>query len=225
MVIVTSFLHPESPIRFAERNVRAFLNKKDLGNGTLYISERTLSWQSRDDKGFKVDYEDISLHATTKDPTIYSEECVYVLLDNRLSLPGLEQASNINEDAESSSDDEEKSESNVSELLFIPETSASIMAIYEAISVCQALNPDPQDIDDDEDHLYEDANEDHLYEDADEDMEEFHETEEGDIHAGGDAAVDNLAHNLGQNNISDENYAICHNGNGDIEDEEFEDAD
>ncbi|XP_045462195.1 methylosome subunit pICln [Harmonia axyridis] len=226
MVIVTSFLHPESPIRFAERNVRAYLDKKDLGYGILYISERTLSWQSRDDKGFKIDYQDISLHATSKDPTIHTQECVYLLLDNCLSLPGLEQGTERNEEAENSSDDE-KSEANVSELLFIPETNASIMAIYEAISVCQALNPDPQDVEDeDEDHLYEDANEDHLYEDADEDMEEFHETEEGDIQAGGDAAVDNLARNLGQNNINDGNsHTHCHNGNGDIDDEEFEDAD
>lgn len=106
MVIVTSFLHPESPIRFAERNVRAYLDKKDLGYGILYISERyifsmlisfflilmtyrTLSWQSRDDKGFKIDYQDISLHATSKDPTIHTQECVYLLLDNCLSLPGI----------------------------------------------------------------------------------------------------------------------------------------
>lgn len=54
----------------------------------------------------------------------------------------------------------------------------------------KALNPDPQDVEQDEDDS--DADEDYLYEDADEYMdeyEEFHETEEGDYQAGGDAGT------------------------------------
>lgn len=40
MVIVNSFQHPESNIRCEQRNVRAILDKKDLGLGTLFVSER-----------------------------------------------------------------------------------------------------------------------------------------------------------------------------------------
>lgn len=42
MVIINSFVYPESNIRFQQRNVRVILDKKDLGLGQLYISERYL---------------------------------------------------------------------------------------------------------------------------------------------------------------------------------------
>lgn len=40
MVIITQFVHPESPVVLEQRNVRAILDQKDLGVGTLYISEK-----------------------------------------------------------------------------------------------------------------------------------------------------------------------------------------
>lgn len=40
MVVLTSFQMPETPVKYEQRNTRAVLDKKDLGLGTLYISER-----------------------------------------------------------------------------------------------------------------------------------------------------------------------------------------
>lgn len=40
MVIINSFTHPESPVRFQQRNIRVILDKKDMGVGTLFISEK-----------------------------------------------------------------------------------------------------------------------------------------------------------------------------------------
>lgn len=40
MVIINSFVYPESNILYQRRNVRAILDKNDLGIGQLFISER-----------------------------------------------------------------------------------------------------------------------------------------------------------------------------------------
>lgn len=40
MVIINSFSHPDAPVRLQQNNVRAVLDKKDLGLGTLYICDR-----------------------------------------------------------------------------------------------------------------------------------------------------------------------------------------
>lgn len=40
MVILTVFQQPESPILFEENNVKAVLDSRDLGVGSLIISER-----------------------------------------------------------------------------------------------------------------------------------------------------------------------------------------
>lgn len=40
MVISNSFRFPESNIRHEQRNIRAILDKTELGLGTLIISER-----------------------------------------------------------------------------------------------------------------------------------------------------------------------------------------
>lgn len=39
MVVWSSFQYPESPIKF-EESTRVFLDKKDYGIGTLFVSER-----------------------------------------------------------------------------------------------------------------------------------------------------------------------------------------
>ncbi|KAJ8931720.1 hypothetical protein NQ314_015338 [Rhamnusium bicolor] len=161
MVIINSFRHPESNIRYEQRNVRAILDKKDLGLGTLFISESTLGWQQKDDIGFSIGYQDISLHAISKDTNVYPRECLYIIIDSHIHMPGDSSPQNI----ESSEDSDVESEPDLSELLLVPEeNAATIPAIYEALKVCQELNPDPNDIDDEED--------DNLYVDAEDEMDE-----------------------------------------------------
>lgn len=108
MVISNSFRYPSSSIKHEQRNVRAILNKKDLGSGTLFVSERyvfslvlkvlikgfcivfsTLCWQEKDSIGFCVPYQNISLHAISKDESVYPGECVYIMLDTLLYMPGM----------------------------------------------------------------------------------------------------------------------------------------
>lgn len=40
MVVLSSFCLPESPVKQEQQNIKVFLDKKDFGAGTLYISER-----------------------------------------------------------------------------------------------------------------------------------------------------------------------------------------
>ncbi|KAK9871573.1 hypothetical protein WA026_012954 [Henosepilachna vigintioctopunctata] len=214
MVIVTSFVQPESSIRLLQHSVRAVLDKKDLGKGTLYVSERNLCWQERDELGFQIDYHSISLHATSKDPNVYPEECIYILINSHICLPGYSPIQDETDDQDS--DDE--SEPEISELILIPESPSLLSSIYEAIKICQELNPDPNDMDDDDDQIYEDA---------EENMDEYYEIESEDCRAGGDAMMDDLAHRLEDNYLHSNNIRNgTANGDGNCEDEDhFEDAD
>ncbi|KAL3275850.1 hypothetical protein HHI36_020591 [Cryptolaemus montrouzieri] len=215
MVVVSMFVEPESAIRLLQRNVRAVLNKNDLGIGTLYVSEGTLCWQEKDDVGFQIDYPSISLHAISKDASVYPEECIYVLIDARINLPG-HAPPNIVENEES----DEESEAEVSELIFVPENPSLLPGIYEAMKICQELNPDPEDVEDDDDHLYEDAME--------ENMDEYYEIEAEDLRAGGDTGVEELSHRMESNYLNSDFAHRNGSSNGDTEHEEedqFEDAD
>lgn len=75
--------------------------------------------------------------------------------------------------------DDDDSDTAVSELVLVPAENAGINLIYEAIKQCQLLNPDPDDMDEDD----EDAN---MYEDADDTLDD-----EGgvDYRAAGDAGM------------------------------------
>ncbi|KAJ8919779.1 hypothetical protein NQ315_006308 [Exocentrus adspersus] len=206
MVIVNSFRHPDSNIRHEQRNVRAVLDKKDLGLGTLFVSESALCWQQKDEIGFSISYQDISLHAISKDVNVYPTECLYIIIDSHIHMPGNSPGNTDNTD-----DSDAESEADLSELLLIPENDTnSIAVIYEAVKVCQELNPDPDDVSEEED--------DNLYVDAEDEMEEgeYEVAERG----GGDADIDELSRRLQGNSVEIQyNYS---NGN---DDEEFQDAD
>ncbi|VEN42680.1 unnamed protein product [Callosobruchus maculatus] len=203
-MFMNSFKHPESNIRLQQRDVRAVLDKKDLGNGTLYVSESTLCWQKGESVGFTIGYHKISLHAISRDTQLCEKECIYVVLDGHMYMPGDEPQIDADDNA---SDADSSSE--VTELLLIPENLLLVQSIYEAIKACQELNPDSNDIDD----------EDNIYQDAEDEMDEgeYIIQERG----GGDADIDDLSHRI-QNSSVNINYSY---GNGDNDEEEFQDAD
>lgn len=62
----------------------------------------------------------------------------------------------IEDTADNESND---SEPDVSEMLLIPQNPEDVPRIYESLMHCQSLNPDPEDMseDEDEDHVYQDA--------------------------------------------------------------------
>jgi nucleotide-sensitive chloride channel 1A len=48
-----------------------------------------VSWVSATSgQGFSLEYPHISLHAVSKDPSAFPQECLYLMLDSRLDEPG-----------------------------------------------------------------------------------------------------------------------------------------
>ncbi|XP_060519974.1 methylosome subunit pICln-like [Cylas formicarius] len=206
MVIINSFKYPDSNIRHEQRNVRAIIDSKDMGVGTLFISESTLCWQQTGDAGFTIGYTDISLHAISRDANLYPEECLYIVTDKKVLSPE-DDDPDIEDGDHSDVDDAE-----VSELILVPDETnpSAITTFYEAIKICQELNPDPEDVDEEDDNLYADA-EDEMVD------EQYYMQERG----GGDADVDNLAQRMQANSVD-----VCYSQtNGNNEDDEFQDAD
>ncbi|CAH1099017.1 unnamed protein product [Psylliodes chrysocephalus] len=214
MVVINSFKYPESDIRCQSEDVRVFLDKKDLGKGTLFVSESTLCWRQREDIGFTIGYPSISLHAISKDTNIHPKDCVYIMTDGHITMPG-----ELPPPKEEDDDSDCESNADISEILLIPANDESISQIYEAIKICQELNPDPMDDEDDDNEDLSEDNDDNLYEDAEDDMEEgeYEVRERG----GGDADVDDLARRIQSNSVDIQiNYR-----NGTNEEEDFQDAD
>ncbi len=76
MVVLSSFPPPTEGIKLVQSNTGAFINTRDLGQGTLYIAERLIYIYIL----FKF--------SISKDPSAFPQECLYLMLDSRLDEPG-----------------------------------------------------------------------------------------------------------------------------------------
>jgi len=115
----------------------------DALKGTLYIIESILAFVSETGKGFQVDYPTITLHAIARGDTGPS---IYCQLDENPQ----------NQDGQANDSEEIP---DMRELRLLPTDPSSLEPIFEALSLCAALHPDPQDMDDDADDAFIDANE------------------------------------------------------------------
>ncbi|KAH9974838.1 regulator of volume decrease after cellular swelling-domain-containing protein [Russula compacta] len=112
---------------------------EDGAQGTLYIIESVLAFQSSTGRAFQIEYPSITLHATSRGD---SGTFVYCQIDE---LPA--------EEAPPSDDNDDTLV--LRELSLIPQDAASLEPIFEALSYCASLHPDPQDSDDeDEDDVF-----------------------------------------------------------------------
>ncbi|KAH9962781.1 regulator of volume decrease after cellular swelling-domain-containing protein [Lactifluus volemus] len=100
--------------------------------GTLYIIESVLAFQSSTGRAFKIEYPSITLHAISRGD---SGPFIYCQLDE----PPVTDAP--------PPDGEDTLE--MRELSLTPQDSASLEPIFEALSTCASLHPDPQQSDDD----------------------------------------------------------------------------
>lgn len=96
-----------------------------------------MCWKGQGDVGFSVPYEHITLHAICKDPQVCPNDCVYIMLDAHVDMPGRTDSNAVNTPSEDSSD--EDCEVNVSEVLFIPTNSSDVTSIYQSMADCQVL--------------------------------------------------------------------------------------
>ncbi|KAG9082746.1 hypothetical protein FS749_006595 [Ceratobasidium sp. UAMH 11750] len=117
----------------------------DLGSadkGTLYVIESALAFIWPSGAGFTIEYPRITLHAVSRGE---AGPYVYCQLDE-------------SDPATGGAEDEDE-ESEMREMKIIPSDPASVEPIFEALSQCAALHPDPNDAgEDDPDWLDEGEN-------------------------------------------------------------------
>ena len=144
--------HPIPPqnegVVYFEENVSVYFGDENQGKGTLEINENVIEWKN-DTKTFKFNYLSISLHAISRETTKFPHQCIYCLVDS---------------EPETTDEDDRDPENPVSEVRFVPDDNTSIQTIYDAITTCQELHPDPN-----EDYSEEEGNEDSdMYEELEE---------------------------------------------------------
>ncbi|XP_008203737.1 methylosome subunit pICln [Nasonia vitripennis] len=185
MVVLSNFLAPQEGIRHEEQQTTLYINDREVGKGTLYITESLLSWVNNDTRqGFSLEYPHISLHAISRDEQVHPRQCLYVMVDAKVDFPDSPTLQSNNDSNESNNTNEKNNDDNdddsddddsdapITEMRFAPDNTNSLDAMFQAMNECQALHPDPQD-------SFSDAEED-IYEDAEEDDFEYYEAGAGD---------------------------------------------
>ncbi|KAI0749896.1 regulator of volume decrease after cellular swelling-domain-containing protein [Daedaleopsis nitida] len=142
-----SFADIPPVLRHREDNVSVTLDPplesfspQDAASGTLYVIESVLVFLSATGRGFQVEYPSITLHAISR---AESGPSIYCQLDE----PSPE------EPAEATEEDGEDA-SGMRELVIIPQNPSALEPIFESLSFCASLHPDPNEedeMDDDED--------------------------------------------------------------------------
>ncbi|XP_075054707.1 methylosome subunit pICln [Mixophyes fleayi] len=144
---------PGHGVRRLQPGTEAVLSGERLGSGTLYISESQLSWLNSSGLGFSLEYPSISLHAISRDTTAYPDEHLYVMVNSKLAdSDGKEAKMKADGEEESEEDDDDDDdEEPITEVRFVPEDKSDLGEMFTAMCECQALHPDIEDQDSDDD--------------------------------------------------------------------------
>lgn len=150
MVFLSSCSPPDEGIRKKQENTSAYIGEKLLGNGTLFIAESCLSWQSseHEGQGFSLQYPSISIHAISRDLSAFPHECLYLMVEGDLR-------DDADKDQNESDEDETEDIDPSTEMRFVPTDKTVLDQLYQAMSDCQILHPDEDDSDFDEGGFYE----------------------------------------------------------------------
>ncbi|CAG2065534.1 unnamed protein product [Timema podura] len=77
MVGLPSFSLPTNGIKHEQPHTSVHIKDKELGKGTLFITESNVSWvNSCTGEGFSLEYPHIALHAVSRDLNAYPSECL-----------------------------------------------------------------------------------------------------------------------------------------------------
>ncbi|XP_077307496.1 methylosome subunit pICln [Lithobates pipiens] len=146
-----NFPPPEEGVRRQQEMTEAVMSGEKLGRGTLYIAESRLSWLNASGLGFSLEYPSISLHAISRDTAAYPEEHLYVMVNAKLGDDKETEAEMKDADSEEDCEDSDDEEGPITEIRFIPEDKTDLGEMFSAMCDCQALHPDPEDVDDSDD--------------------------------------------------------------------------
>ncbi|KAF9267694.1 hypothetical protein L218DRAFT_854448 [Marasmius fiardii PR-910] len=129
-------------LRHKEENISVSLDPpvegfsdQDAAQGTLYVIESVLAFISTTGRGFQIDYPSITLHAVSR---LEGGPSIYCQLDESAAGFG-------------AGGDGEEEDMAMRELNIVPQNVSSLEPIFEALSICAALHPDPPASDDEED--------------------------------------------------------------------------
>lgn len=107
----------------------AFVDNDNLGSGTLFITTARVVWVSSvstnastsvntsESRSFMIEYPKISLHAISRDVSVFPHPCIYCQIDAASSI----------------------------ETRFVPQDSQALDNLFSAMSECQSLHSDPED--------------------------------------------------------------------------------
>ncbi|CCM07058.1 uncharacterized protein FIBRA_09380 [Fibroporia radiculosa] len=145
----SSFSDIPPVLRHREENVSVTIDPpfegftaQDAANGTLYVIESVLVFMSAAGRGFQVEYPSITLHAISR---AESGPSIYCQLDEILKTVD-------------GADPDGECEDDMKELIIVPRNSQSLESIFESLSICASLHPDPASMSDDvEDDAFIDA--------------------------------------------------------------------
>ncbi|KAF8633100.1 hypothetical protein AX15_001517 [Amanita polypyramis BW_CC] len=151
-----SFIDLPPTLSYKEGNVSVTLDppiegftEEDAAQGTLYVISSVLAFVSTTGRGFQIEYPSITLHAISRaegQPSIYCQ---------------LDEGTNTTADRPSRTDlngTEEKEYTSMRELSIIPQDPGTLETIFEALSQCASLHPDPVTLDEEDEAFVDDSN-------------------------------------------------------------------
>ncbi|KAH3807839.1 methylosome subunit pICln-like [Dreissena polymorpha] len=143
IMLLTDFPVPTVGVHHKEDNTQAFIAGNLTGTGSIYIAESQVTWISAGGEGgFCLEYPKICLHAISRDLSAFPHECLYLQVEGKL----------IEDDNLSTSSSEEEIDppEPMTEVRFVPTDKGALDGMFTALSHCQILHPDPEDVDYDE---------------------------------------------------------------------------
>ncbi len=157
-------LEDNERIILSHANVACFLDpERSEGSGAMHVTTKFVYWFSAEDveRGYRLQYNWISMHAVSRDPESFARPCVYCQLDlppaapSFMCMDGGDAGEEDEADAGAADDAEEADDADngmaddpfdsLSEIRFVPADDAAINAIFTAMSDGAALNPDPEE--------------------------------------------------------------------------------
>merc|ERR1712121_473835 len=118
----------EQGLVHTEPNTKAFIDERDMGQGTLWITEEYLTWKSDvTDEQIQLTYPSITMHAICKDTNSFPFDCIYCMIESS-ALPS------TNQNAALLTNQNEEESSDMAEVRFVPDDKAHLQDIYEAIA-------------------------------------------------------------------------------------------
>ncbi|XP_050711646.1 methylosome subunit pICln-like isoform X1 [Eriocheir sinensis] len=177
---------PEEGVKHRQENTRLVLHQETHGPGTLVIAESRVSWvkDGEEQHTLSLAYPHIAIHAVSRDTSNQNQPCLCLIIDTTINLPWVNTPVITNEAEDS--DEEDEAGTACTELKFIPSDPMSLEPMYQALNVCQALHPDPQDQSDED--LWAEEDDEGIYDEGDYEVSEngYHSPYEDNMEAGVD---------------------------------------